>query len=143
MTALISGGWEPETSRSFHYWLPALPCMVNPGNPVMNHSKWQTDLTYRYDFFGFEKFWKWLKCHLVQVHERKEKWGWYHTCLVSSALPCTGTDGFPLISPRVIASYSCKLEVNLQIIFFSKICTWLDFFYFLDVHIFSINKLMR
>ena len=37
-TASQSGGWVPETSRSFHYWQPAprwrpLPRLANPGNP--------------------------------------------------------------------------------------------------------------
>ena len=36
-TALQSGGWVPETSRSFHFWQPApswrpLPWLANPGN---------------------------------------------------------------------------------------------------------------
>ena len=39
-TASQSGGWIPETSRSFHYWQPAprwrlLPWLANPGNPAM------------------------------------------------------------------------------------------------------------
>ena len=37
-TASQSGGWVPETFRSFHYWQPAprwrpLPWLANPGNP--------------------------------------------------------------------------------------------------------------
>ena len=40
-TASQSGGWVPETSRSFHYWQPAprwrtLPWLANPGNPAMS-----------------------------------------------------------------------------------------------------------
>ena len=40
-TALLIGGWVPETSRSFHYWQPAprwrlLPYLANPGNPAMS-----------------------------------------------------------------------------------------------------------
>ena len=40
-TATVSGGWVPETSRSFHYWQPAprwrpLPWLVNPSNPPMS-----------------------------------------------------------------------------------------------------------
>ena len=40
-TALQSGGWVPETSRSFHYWQPAprwrpLPWLANPSNPAMS-----------------------------------------------------------------------------------------------------------
>jgi len=43
-TALQSGGWLPETSRSFHYWQPAprwrpLPWLANPGNPAMSPHK--------------------------------------------------------------------------------------------------------
>ena len=40
-TVSQSGGWVPETSRSFHYgqaaprWRP-LPWLVNPGNPAMS-----------------------------------------------------------------------------------------------------------
>ena len=32
-TASQSGGWVPETSRSFHYWQPAPSWLANPGNP--------------------------------------------------------------------------------------------------------------
>ena len=40
-TALLSGGWVPETFRSFHYWQPVprwrpLPWLANPGNPAMS-----------------------------------------------------------------------------------------------------------
>lgn len=35
-----------------------------------------------------------------------------NTCFSSSAVPWTGTEGFPLISPRVIASYSCKNNIS-------------------------------
>ena len=40
-TVLLSEGWVPETSRSFHYWQPAprwrlLPWLENPGNPAMS-----------------------------------------------------------------------------------------------------------
>lgn len=40
-TASQSGGWVPETSRSFHIWQPAprcrpLPWLANPGNPGMS-----------------------------------------------------------------------------------------------------------
>ena len=40
-TATQSGGWVPETSRSFHYWQPGLrwrpfPWLANPGNPAMS-----------------------------------------------------------------------------------------------------------
>ena len=40
-TASQSGGWVPETSRSFQYWQPAarwkpLPWLANPGNPAMS-----------------------------------------------------------------------------------------------------------
>ena len=40
-TVSQSGGWVPETSRSFHYWQPAprwrlLPWLANSGNPAMN-----------------------------------------------------------------------------------------------------------
>ena len=40
-TALLIGGWVPETSRSFHYWWAApkwrlLPWLANPGNPAMS-----------------------------------------------------------------------------------------------------------
>ena len=44
-TGSQSGGWVPETSRSFHYWQPAprwrpLPWLANPGNPAMSsHSE--------------------------------------------------------------------------------------------------------
>ena len=41
ITALLIGGWVPETSKSFHYWQPAprwrpLPWLANPGNPAMS-----------------------------------------------------------------------------------------------------------
>ena len=41
MTASLSGGWVPETSRSFHYWQPVprwrlLPWLANPGNSTMS-----------------------------------------------------------------------------------------------------------
>ena len=45
ITAGQSGGWVPETSRSFHYWQPPpwwrlLPWLANPGNPAMSpHAK--------------------------------------------------------------------------------------------------------
>ena len=40
-TALKSGGWVPETSRSFQYWQPApiwrlLSWLANTGNPAMS-----------------------------------------------------------------------------------------------------------
>ena len=40
-TASLSGGWMPETSRSFHYWQPAprwrlLQWLANPRNPAMS-----------------------------------------------------------------------------------------------------------
>ena len=40
-TASQSGGWVPETSRSFHFWQPPprwrpLPWLANPGNPAMS-----------------------------------------------------------------------------------------------------------
>ena len=44
-TALLSGGWVPETSRSLQYWQPyprwrLLPWLANPGNPTMSpHAK--------------------------------------------------------------------------------------------------------
>ena len=36
-----SGGWVPETFKSFHYWQPGprwrpLPWLANPGNPAMS-----------------------------------------------------------------------------------------------------------
>ena len=39
-TVSQSGGWVPDTSRSFHYWQPAprwstLPWLTNPGNAAM------------------------------------------------------------------------------------------------------------
>ena len=46
--ASLSGGWVPETSRSFHYWQPAprwrpLPWLASPGNPAISpHVEWQT-----------------------------------------------------------------------------------------------------
>lgn len=47
-----------------------------------------------------------------------------NTCFSSSAVPWTGTEGFPLISPRVIASYSCKKTIFFHFILlgmFSKV----------------------
>ena len=40
-TASLSGGWVPETSRSFYYWQPAprwrlLPWLANPGNSALS-----------------------------------------------------------------------------------------------------------
>ena len=63
-TASQSGGWVPETSRSFHYWQPAprwrpLPWLANPGNPAMSpHAEGEKKTKNRHPSWTLIKQWK-------------------------------------------------------------------------------------
>ena len=53
-TISLSGGWVPETSRSFHYWQPAprlrpLPWPANPGNQAMSPHALRKTCTHHID----------------------------------------------------------------------------------------------
>lgn len=50
----------------------------------------------------------------VQEKPRSRQFIDTSTCLISSAVPWTGTEGFPLTSPLVMASYSCKERKLIQ-----------------------------
>ena len=50
----------------------------------------------------------------VQEKPRSRQFIYTGTCLISSAVPWTGTEGFPLTSPLVMASYSCKERKLIQ-----------------------------
>ena len=50
----------------------------------------------------------------VQEKPRSRQFIYTSTCLISSAVPWTGTEGFPLTSPLVMASYSWKERKFIQ-----------------------------
>lgn len=49
-----------------------------------------------------------------KIKPRSRQFIYTSTCLISSAVPWTGTEGFPLTSPLVMASYSCKERKLIQ-----------------------------
>ena len=50
----------------------------------------------------------------IQEKPRSQQFIYTGTCLISSAVPWTGTEGFPLTSPLVMASYSWKERKFIQ-----------------------------
>ena len=50
----------------------------------------------------------------IQEKPRSQQFIYTSTCLISSAVPWTGTEGFPLTSPLVMASYSWKERKFIQ-----------------------------